>query len=65
MRNDPHKNADSIGNRNAADAVMMTSRRKCKNRGHNRPTISSSTGEKNVGGTKSEPGEYVRCIEQC
>ena len=49
MRNDPQKYADSIGNRNAADAIAMTSRNESKNRGYNRPTVSSSIGENNVG----------------
>ena len=60
MRIDPQENADSIGNRNATDAVAMTSRYGSKNRGHNRPTASSSNaGEKNVGSTGINPANAV------
>jgi len=60
MRNDRQENADSIGNRNATDAVVMTSRNGSKNRGHNRPTVSSSNaGKKNVGSTGINPSNAV------
>ena len=61
MNNDPptDQNADSNGNRNAADAVAMISRSESKKRGHNRPTVSSNTGEKNVGNLGVYSGDAV------
>ena len=60
MSNDPpiDKNADSIGNRNATDAIAMIIRNESKKRGHNRPTV-SSIGEKNVGSLGVNLGDAV------
>ena len=49
------ENADSIGKRNAADAVAMVSRNESNNRGRNRPTASSNDDKKNTGGLGQVP----------